>query len=223
MVAPRTSGSFEPSAVEIRPLSGLTTSIAMLIGSRKRPACVTDAPKPKPVLRGSSTNCGTRMNAANMPKPSSSVARFVVHTPRSRIMRMSTRGTAARSSTRTQTTTSTAVAANRPSVGPEAQPQRDPSLTPSRRQMSQPESRAAPAQLIRPGVRKCDSGTKRSVATPALSTTTRGIQNSQWYERCAMIGPERTIPRPPPMPSMPEIRAMPLATRSRGNSSRMMP
>ena len=36
-------------------------------GSMKTPASVTDAPKPKPVDVGSSTNCGTSTNDANIP------------------------------------------------------------------------------------------------------------------------------------------------------------
>ena len=71
---------------------GPTTSIPTVAGTMKRPASVTEAPKPKPVDCGSSTNCGTRMNDANMPKPITSAARFVVHTGRSRIIRMSTSG-----------------------------------------------------------------------------------------------------------------------------------
>ena len=63
---------------------------------------MTEAPKPNPVDCGSSTNCGTRMNDANMPKPITSAARFVVHTGRSRIIRMSTSGASLRDSTQTQ-------------------------------------------------------------------------------------------------------------------------
>ena len=37
-----------------------------------------------------------------------------------------------------------------------------------------------------------------------------------------MIGPASTIPRPPPTPRSAEIRAMPVGTRSLGNSSRMI-
>ena len=38
-----------------------------------------------------------------------------------------------------------------------------------------------------------------------------------------MIGPASTIPSPPPIPRIAEIRAIPCATRARGNSSRMIP
>ena len=49
-----------------------------------------------------------------------------------------------------------------------------------------------------------------------------GNQKSQWYERCSTIGPASTMPRPPPMPMIAEISAIPCGTRSRGNSSRMI-
>src|SRR3954468_19393608 len=38
-----------------------------------------------------------------------------------------------------------------------------------------------------------------------------------------MIGPARTTPAPPPTPSSADISPIPPATRSRGNSSRMIP
>ena len=38
-----------------------------------------------------------------------------------------------------------------------------------------------------------------------------------------MSTPPTTRPRPPPMPTIAEIKPMPVATRSRGNSSRMIP
>ena len=78
--------------LESRPEIGPATSIPSVAGTRKSPASVTDAPKPKPVDVGSSTNCGTSTNEANMPKPSTSAARLVVHTGRSRIICMSTSG-----------------------------------------------------------------------------------------------------------------------------------
>ena len=41
--------------------------------------------------------------------------------------------------------------------------------------------------------------------------------------RWATIGPARTTPRPPPTPSSEDINPIAPATRSRGNSSRMIP
>ena len=59
---------------------------------------MTDAPKPKPADCGISTSLGTSRNEPNMPNPTISAVRFVVHTPRRRIIRMSTSGSATRSS-----------------------------------------------------------------------------------------------------------------------------
>ena len=57
-------------------------------GSRKIPACVTDAPKPTPPEAGSSTNSGMRTNELYIPKPRSKPVRFVVQTACRRIIRM---------------------------------------------------------------------------------------------------------------------------------------
>ena len=57
----------------------------------------------------------------------------------------------------------------------------------------------------------------------AITTTTRPNQKIQLYERLSTISPLRTSPAPPPMPKVAEMRPMPVATRSRGNSSRMIP
>ena len=46
MTDPRTSGTFEPNRPDSRPPSGLAIIIAMVVGIRKRPDCVTDEPKP---------------------------------------------------------------------------------------------------------------------------------------------------------------------------------
>src|SRR5271167_3230465 len=68
-------------------------------GSRYRPETTTDAPKPNPVLFGSCANCGKTMNDAYMPAPSRNAARFVVHTPRIRIIVISISGLRLRTST----------------------------------------------------------------------------------------------------------------------------
>ena len=74
-------------------------------GSRYRPETTTDAPKPKPVLFGSCANCGKMMNDAYIPAPSRNAARFVVHTPRMRIIVMSISGLRLRTSTAIQIAT----------------------------------------------------------------------------------------------------------------------
>ena len=50
----------------------------------------------------------------------------------------------------------------------------------SRPVTSQPDIRPAPIQLMRPGARTGDSGTKRKVAMVAVTDIINGIQNSQW-------------------------------------------
>ena len=45
---------------------------------------------------------------------------------------------------------------------------------------SQPDIRTAPSQLMRPGERTGDSGTKTKVAMVAVTDMTSGTQKSQW-------------------------------------------
>ncbi len=89
---PVTSENREPNRAEIRPASIPITNIVAVLGSRYRPESTTEAPNPKPVERGSCTNCGITMNDEYIPAPSRNAARFVVHTPRTRIISMSTSG-----------------------------------------------------------------------------------------------------------------------------------
>src|ERR1039457_2711387 len=91
-------------------------------GSRYRPETTTEAPKPKPVLLGSCANCGKTMNDAYIPAPSKNAARFVVHTPRIRIIVMSISGLRLRVSTAIHTPETARPAAIRPSVFDEPQP-----------------------------------------------------------------------------------------------------
>src|ERR1700722_4948797 len=158
MIEPSTSGTFDPTMPESRPPIGLVISIAIVVGTRKKPDWVTEAPNPQPVDAGVWTYWGIRMNALYMPKPSRSAAALVVETPRTRIIFMSTSGWGAVVSARTQTAPITTAATSRPTVLPEPQPQLDASLTARRRQTSQDESSAAPSQWIRPGARSDDWG-----------------------------------------------------------------
>ena len=121
-----------------------------------------------------------RTNALYIPKPIRKPARFVVQTPRSRIIRMSTSGLAERISTLTQTTATTAAATIRPSVRAESQPQVGASLIARSRQTSQSESRTAPTQLTSPGARIGDSGMNSDRRDQVSTMTPSGIQNSQW-------------------------------------------
>ena len=220
--APIRSGTLDPTVLDKRPDTGPASSIPSVAGTMNNPALVTEAPKPKPVLVGSSTSSGTSTNEANIPKPRTSAARLVVHTGRRRIMRMSTSGSSLRDSTRTHAAARTIAAASEPSVPAEIHPQLEPSLTGTSKATSQPASSRAPAGLIRPGVRTGDSGTNTTIPTAAATTATSGSQNSQWYDRCCTTGPASTIPSPPPMPMIAEISAIPCGIRLRGNSSRMI-
>ena len=114
MTAPITRGSFGPNRLASRPATGAETSIISEDGSRKRPACVTVEPKPYPADVGVSTNWGMSTNEPYIPTPRRTAARFVVQTPRRRIICMSTSGVGRLASIATQTTATTTAAASRP-------------------------------------------------------------------------------------------------------------
>src|ERR1039458_9998086 len=120
------------------------------------------------------------MNMANIPKPKRRAARLVDQTAGIRIMVMSTTGDSERTSAQTQRAVRTMVTAKSPRTVALAQPQVGPSETATRPVTNQDDMKRAPSQLIRPGARTGDSGTKRKVATVARSVMTRGIQKSQW-------------------------------------------
>jgi hypothetical protein len=69
-----------------------------------------------------------------------------------------------------------------------------PWLTATSSATSQAPSRSAPGQSIRPGARTGDSGTATAMPIVAATIPTSGNQNSQWYEKCSVIGPASTIP-----------------------------
>ena len=146
----------------------------------KSPACVTDAPKPNPVDVGSSTNCGTRTNDANIPKPNTNAARFVVHTGGSRIIVHVDERHPRAPLDPDPDDEQHRRRASRPSVRAEVQPQLGPSLTATSSATSQPASSAAPGKSTRPGVLIGDSGTKKSVPSIATTTAISGNQKSQW-------------------------------------------
>ena len=105
----------------------------------------------------------------------------------------------------------------------EPQPQRLPSLTASRNAVRPADRSAAPPQSIRAGDLTGDSGTtgasRRRRSRPPRARTRRSSGRTRW----STIRPLSTSPAPPPIPKVAEIRPMPVATRSRGNSSRMIP
>ena len=115
-----------------------------------------------------------------MPMPNMKATRLLVHTARRRIMCMSISGSLARSSTTTHSPARTTAAPMSPSTFGEPQPHDGASLTPRRRATSQADSSTAASQLIRPGVRTGDSGTKIQAHSVAMAAMTIGIQNSQW-------------------------------------------
>lgn len=158
-----------------------------------------------------------------MPTPISSATRLLVHTAGSRIMSMSISGAAARRSLHTQTTANTSAATSSPITLPEPQPHSGASLSATSSATSQAESSSAGSQLIRPGVRTGDGGTRKKAATAATMVRIIGSQKSQCQSSASTIGPASTMPRPAPtalseamVPTAPE-------TFSRGYSSRTMP
>src|SRR4051812_20650709 len=122
------------------------------------------------------------MNDEYIPKPSMNATVLVVHTPRMRIIRMSTSGSVLLRSRATHEKSTTTPTPNSPSVRGESQPQPDAFVTASSTAVSPADISAAEPQLTRPGTRTGDSGTKRWISTVAAATGISGIQNSQWNE-----------------------------------------
>ena len=120
------------------------------------------------------------MNMANMPNPKSNAARLVLHTAGMRIIFMSTSGESERFSETAHTTIRTAVATSRPMTDVLPQPHVGAYEMASRPVTSQADISPAPSQLMRPGARTGDSGTKTKVAMVAAADMISGIQNSQW-------------------------------------------
>src|ERR1019366_738842 len=148
-------------------------------GSRYRPETTTDAPNPNPVLLGSWANWGKTMNDAYIPAPSRKAARFVVHTPRMRIIVMSISGLGLRVSTAIHTAETASPAAIRPSVFVEPQPQVVVLLIASSTVEMPIVISAAASRLVGPATRTGDCGRTRQVATAAITVATSGIQKSQ--------------------------------------------
>jgi hypothetical protein len=108
-----------------------------------------------------------------MPKPTISAVTLVVHTPRRRIIRMSTSGCGTCSSKRAQPTSTITPNAIRPSTRADPHPQLLPSLTASSTELRPTDISAAPPQSILAGVLIGDSGTKRCVQMTAPMITRR--------------------------------------------------
>src|SRR5437763_2720951 len=122
-----------------------------------------DAPNPNPVLVGSCAYCGKTMNEAYMPAPSRKAVRFVVQTPRIRIIVMSISGWRLRISTTTQAAQTSSPKPSSDTVRVDVQPQLVVSVTASSTDVIPTLISAAASQLIRPGTRTGDSGMNRQV------------------------------------------------------------
>src|SRR5665213_2975372 len=149
--------------------------------------------------------------------------RFTVQTARDRIMRMSMSGLSERTSVKNQPIAIATASTQSPITFGEVHPHTDDSLTATSSATSQLESKGAASQLIVPSVLDVDSSMKTYDATVARLTMMSGSQKSQWYPRMATIGPANTMPRPAPTAINAAIEPITPMTRSRGNSSRMMP
>ena len=209
---PATSAGLDPNRYATRPATAPSTPMLRAAGSRYRLETTTDAPNPKPVLLGSCANCGYTMNDAYIPAPSRNATRFVVHTPRIRIIAMSISGSRLWTSTQIHAAITSAPAANSAIVLAPPQPQTVVCAIPISTKQIPTLISVAASQFTRPGERIGDSGTNRHVHTAATRVTTSGSQNSQCQLRCSTITPPRTRPKPLPIPSTAEIRPMLPAT-----------
>ena len=162
------------------------------------------------------------MNDEYIPAPSRNATRFVVHTPRIRIIDMSINGSRLWTSTHTHAAQTSTPAPNSAIVFVPVQPQTVVCAIAIRRQEMPALISAAASQFTWPGVRTGDSGTNRHVQNAASSVTTSGAQNSQCQLRCSTMTAPSTRPRPPPTPRIAEITPMLPATLSAGNSSRVI-
>jgi hypothetical protein len=153
---------------------------AAACGSSRNPDSVTVTPNPNPEVAGVWRNAGRNAKLAYIPKPMSSATRFVVHTPRIRIMPMSISGCADRASRRIHTAATSSAKPNRPRVAGEVHPHAGARVTPSSRATSQLVSSAAATQLTRPPARTVDSGTAIQAPPAAATFMIIGSQNSQW-------------------------------------------
>jgi hypothetical protein len=120
------------------------------------------------------------MNDAYIPAPSRNADALVVHTPRIRIIVMSTSGLRLRTSTAIQATETVTPTAIRPSVLPDPQPHVVVSEIAINTIDMPAVISAAASQLTRPGSFTGDSGMKRQVASAARTVGISGSQNSQW-------------------------------------------
>ena len=117
------------------------------------------------------------MKLENMPYPTSSPTRFVVHTPRRRIIRMSTSGSGWRGLKAHPDRQHQRCSREQPEHPRRAPAPRVPWLTPSSREANPIDSSPAPAQSILVlSLRTGDTGTKKWVITAAKAMTIAATQ-----------------------------------------------
>ncbi len=119
----------------------------------------------------------------NIAKPAMSAVMFVRSTGRSRIIRMSTIGSATRSSTAIQARRSTALASISPRKGADVQPQFSPSVSATRSETSAPARRTAPGTSTRVRDLIGDSGTYLWTRRIEAPTGIAPATNSHRHER----------------------------------------
>ena len=115
-----------------------------------------------------------------MPKPTSSVAMFVIATVGWRSISMSTSGWGVRRCSQTQKARTTTPTANRPSVRGSPQPHSLARAIASSGATRPTASTSAPRTSTRPGVRTGDSGTKSSIMIAAAAALIAPSQKIQW-------------------------------------------
>ena len=159
-----------------------------------------------------------------MAKPMAQAATLVVHTGRWRMSARSTSGSTTRSSQRAHTTAKTADSGEEPEhAGRGPAPGVALADRQQQRQQREREQRAADpvdARAHAHGRLGHPAATSRARRAPWSTTESQKIQE---IEPWSTKSPASTSPVPPPIPNIADTVPIAGATRSRGNSSRMMP
>ena len=175
------------------------------------------------MLSGACANCGNTRKLENIAMPTRKPVRFVNATAGLRSTAMSINGCATRVSIHTNRPISDEAAQDRADVRGRA-----PAPLTGLRDAEQDRGQAgadnttAPSQSTFVFSTGGEGGTKRCTAY-ATGSAIMLTQNSQSRLTWSTISPESGNPMPPPIPNTALMIAMPLATWSRGNVSRMIP
>lgn len=167
-------------------------------------------------------NSGSTVKIAYIVKPQNRAARLVKSTGRRASIRMSTSGCAVRDSTHPHSTRSATPVPSTPSIRGEVHPHERLSVSATSRQISPADRSRAPGMSRDARARVGDGGTATRTSTMATSPITAPTTNSTRHEAWSTISPLITRPRPPPTPSMAEIRPIATPIRRGGISSRMI-